>query len=65
MEININIRVERWPVRRLIPRVTNPRAHSEEQVERIAQSICRSGRMGSHVRSDSDAPRIARCARQN
>jgi DNA modification methylase len=39
MEISINIRVERWPVRRLIPRVTNPRTHSDEQVERIAQSI--------------------------
>lgn len=39
MEISIHIRVERWPIRRLIPRVTNPRTHSDEQVDRIAQSI--------------------------
>jgi len=35
----INICVERWLVRRLIPRVTNPRTHSDGQLERIAQSI--------------------------
>ena len=39
MKISINIRVEHWPVSRLVPRVTNPRTHTDEQVERIAQSI--------------------------
>src|SRR5450755_3226865 len=39
MEISTNIRVERWPVGRLVPRATNPRTHSERQVEQIAQSI--------------------------
>jgi DNA modification methylase len=39
MDISINIRVERWPVGRLVPRATNPRTHSERQVEQIAQSI--------------------------
>jgi DNA modification methylase len=34
-----NIRVERWPVRRLISRATNARTHSDKQVDQIAQSI--------------------------
>ena len=28
MEIRINIQVERWPIGRLIPRITNPRTHT-------------------------------------
>jgi len=31
--------VERWPVSRLILRATNPRTHSDRQVDQIAQSI--------------------------
>ena len=36
---DIELQVERWPVDRLIPRATNPRTHSPEQVARIAASI--------------------------
>src|SRR6202171_2924598 len=39
MEIRINIQVERWSISRLIPRVTNPRTHTPEQVAQIAASI--------------------------
>src|ERR1017187_4771611 len=39
MEIRINIQVEHWPISRLIPRVTNPRTHTPEQVAQIAASI--------------------------
>ena len=39
MEIRINIQVERWPISRLIPRVTNPRTHSPEQVAQVAASM--------------------------
>ena len=39
MEIRINIQVERWPISRLIPRITNPRTHTPEQVAQIATSI--------------------------
>jgi DNA modification methylase len=39
MEIRINIQVERWPISRLIPRITNPRTHTPEQVSQIAASI--------------------------
>ena len=39
MEISINIRVESWPVSRPIPRATNPRVHSDRQINQIAQSI--------------------------
>jgi DNA modification methylase len=39
MEIRIDIQVERWPIGRLIPRVTNPRTHTPEQVAKIAGSI--------------------------
>ena len=39
VDISINIRIERWPIGRLIPRATNPRTHSDRQVEQIAQSI--------------------------
>ena len=36
---NIDIRVEHWPIERLIPRANNPRTHSREQVAQIAASI--------------------------
>src|ERR1022692_1600606 len=39
MEIRINIQVERWPISRLIPRITNPRTHSPAQVAQIAAAI--------------------------
>jgi ParB-like chromosome segregation protein Spo0J len=39
MKINVNIRIELWPISRLIPRVTNPRTHTPEQVAQIAASI--------------------------
>jgi ParB-like chromosome segregation protein Spo0J len=37
--MNIDIQIERWPIERLIPRVSNPRTHSREQVAQIAASI--------------------------
>ena len=37
--MNIDLQIERWPVERLIPRVTNPRTHTPEQVSQIAGSI--------------------------
>jgi ParB-like chromosome segregation protein Spo0J len=36
---NIDIQIERWAIRRLIPRANNPRTHSREQVARIAASM--------------------------
>jgi ParB-like chromosome segregation protein Spo0J len=36
---NIDIQIERWPIERLIPRVSNPRTHSREQIAQIAASI--------------------------
>jgi len=39
MEIRINIQVENWPIARLIPRITNPRTHTPEQVVQIAASM--------------------------
>jgi len=39
MEIRINIHVEKWPISRLIPRITNPRTHTPEQVAQVAASI--------------------------
>jgi DNA modification methylase len=39
MEIRINIQVERWPVSRLSPRITNPRTHTPEQVAQVAASM--------------------------
>jgi ParB-like chromosome segregation protein Spo0J len=39
MEIRINIQVELWPIGRLIPRITNPRTHTPEQIAQIATSI--------------------------
>src|ERR1022692_4265780 len=37
--VNLDIQVERWPVERLIPRATNPRTHSPQQVAQIAAAI--------------------------
>jgi DNA modification methylase len=37
--INVNIGVELWPISRLIPRVTNPRTHSPEQIAQVAASM--------------------------
>ena len=39
MEIRINIQVKRWPISRLIPRITNPRTHTPEQITQIAASL--------------------------
>ena len=39
MEIRINIQVERWKISRLIPRITNPRTHTPEQVAQVAASM--------------------------
>ena len=39
MPINVNIRVELWPIARLIPKVTNPRTHTPEQMKQVAASI--------------------------
>jgi DNA modification methylase len=39
MEIDINIQVQIWPISRLIPRNTNPRKHSAEQVAQVAASM--------------------------
>jgi DNA modification methylase len=39
MEIRINIEIEKWPITRLIPRVTNPRTHTSEQVAQVAASM--------------------------
>ncbi len=39
MEIRINIQVERWDIGRLIPRITNPRTHTPEQVAQVAASM--------------------------
>ena len=39
MEIRINIQVERWSISRLIPRVTNPRTHTPEQIAQVAASM--------------------------
>src|ERR1017187_2963728 len=39
MEIRINIQVERWPIGRLIPRVTSPRTHTPEQVTQVGASM--------------------------
>ena len=37
--MNTNIQVEQWPVERLLPRATNPRTHSPEQVAQLAASM--------------------------
>jgi hypothetical protein len=37
--VNIDIQIERWPIKRLIPRANNPRTHSPAQIAAIATSI--------------------------
>jgi ParB/RepB/Spo0J family partition protein len=37
--MNIDIQIERWPIKRLIPRAKNPRTHSREQIANLAASI--------------------------
>jgi DNA modification methylase len=37
--MNVDIQIESWPIERLIPRATNPRTHSKEQIASIAASI--------------------------
>jgi len=37
--MKIDIQIERWPIERLVPRSTNPRTHSKEQIAGIAASI--------------------------
>src|SRR5580658_6051759 len=39
MEIRVNIQIERWPISRLIPRITNPRTHTLDQVAQVAASM--------------------------
>ncbi len=39
MKIRIDIQIEQWPISRLIPRITNPRTHTPEQVAQVAASI--------------------------
>ena len=39
MEIRINIQVEKWQISRLIPRITNPRTHTPEQIAQVAASM--------------------------
>ena len=39
MHIRIDIQIEPWPIHRLIPRITNPRTHTSEQVAQVAASI--------------------------
>jgi ParB-like chromosome segregation protein Spo0J len=39
MDIHIDIHIEKWPISRLIPRITNPRSHAPEQVAQIAASM--------------------------
>src|ERR1017187_1366868 len=44
MKIRIDIQVGRWSIDRLIPRVTNPRTHTPEQVAQVAASMRELGR---------------------
>src|SRR5947209_6708638 len=37
--IDPELKIEHWPIERLIPRDTNPRTHSPEQIDQIARSI--------------------------
>src|ERR1035441_8714346 len=39
MDIRINIEIEKWPITRLVPRDTNPRTHTPEQVAQVAASM--------------------------
>ena len=40
---NVDIQVELWPIEKLIPRDTNSRTHSREQIAQIASSIVEFG----------------------
>ena len=33
--MNIDLQVEHWAIERLVPRATNPRTHSREQIANI------------------------------
>jgi ParB-like chromosome segregation protein Spo0J len=37
--VRVNLQVQIWPISRLIPRITNPRTHSQEQIAQIAASM--------------------------
>jgi DNA modification methylase len=39
MNIRIDIKIEHWPIARLIPRITNPRTHTAEQIGQVAASM--------------------------
>jgi ParB-like chromosome segregation protein Spo0J len=39
MNIRIDIKIEHWPIARLIPRITNPRTHAREQIAQVAASM--------------------------
>jgi len=39
MEIRTDIEIQKWPIGRLIPRITNPRTHTPEQIGQIAASM--------------------------
>jgi ParB-like chromosome segregation protein Spo0J len=41
--VNIDIKIERWPIERLIPRANNPRTHSNAQIDQIAGSVVEFG----------------------
>lgn len=36
---NPKMKIEQWPIERVVPSEANPRTHSPEQVEQIAASI--------------------------
>src|ERR1017187_5228139 len=39
MDVRIDIEIETWPITRLIPRITNPRTHTPQQVAQVAASM--------------------------
>src|SRR5579864_5140011 len=39
MKIRIDLQVKRWPISRLIPRITNPRTHAPAQIAQIAAAM--------------------------
>jgi ParB-like chromosome segregation protein Spo0J len=43
MKINVDIRIDVWSISRLIPRITNPRTHTPEQVAQVAASMTEFG----------------------
>ena len=64
MEIRIDIQVERWPIGRLILRITNPRTHTPEQVAKIAASVAEFGfnRPILSTRKLASSPATADCS---